>query len=300
MSLENGDFEGLSNLHELDVSFNPFTNLKIVDFEGLQNLQTLYLDATQITSIENGDFEGFNDLQVVSLRFNGITSIENGDFEGLVNLQRLSLNGNQIRSLENDDFLGLSNLQHLDVGGNQITSIEDGSFQGFDKLQILNLQENAITELNLTGATFGSLGTCGARPGFCVDSGEISDLILDHSVLNQGSFQSIIYATQFISNVSLVGLTFSDGNPANLSALLNIATLDNVRVDHALFNQYAAEFNAFDAIPGNTVTVVPEPSAFLLCTAASIMACVFHRRSRSSRSMENNFTGGRAAAARID
>ena len=64
--------------------------------------------------------------------------------------------------------------------------------------------------------------------------------------------------------MSLVGLTFSDVNPADLSNLLGIATLDKVTVNSSLFGLYADEFNAFDAMDGNTVTVVPEPSSLLL------------------------------------
>ena len=97
-------------------------------------------------------------------------------------------------------------------------------------------------------------------------------------MLSLGSFQAIVGETQSISNVSLVGLSFSDTSPDDLSNLLTLETLDNVRVDQALFDRYAAEFNAFDAIPGNTVTVVPEPSAIFLCTAAWILGWAFRQR----------------------
>ena len=97
-------------------------------------------------------------------------------------------------------------------------------------------------------------------------------------MLSLGSFQAIIGETQFISTASLVGLSFSDTSPDDLSNLLTLEGLDNVRVDQALFDRYAAEFNAFDAIPGNTVTVVPEPSAIFLCTAAWILGWAFRQR----------------------
>ena len=97
-------------------------------------------------------------------------------------------------------------------------------------------------------------------------------------MLSLGSFQAIIAATRSISTASLVGLSFSDTSPDDLSNLLTLEGLDNVRVDQALFDRYAAEFNAFDAIPGNTVTVVPEPSAIFLCTAAWILGWAFRQR----------------------
>lgn len=41
--------------------------------------------------------------------------------------------------------------------------------------------------------------------------------------------------------------------------LLRITRLDHVTVDQALFDLYADAFQAFDALDGNTVTVVPNP-----------------------------------------
>jgi hypothetical protein len=202
--------------------------------------------------------------QGLSLHGNQITSIENGDFQGLDNLRDLQLWNNRIASIENGAFDGLDNLQWLGLSGNQITSLENGAFRGLDNLRVLDLFRNQITELNLTGATFSALRGGYEIEGFHVDPSNIAGLTLDDAVLSQRSFQAIIGRTEFISKVSLVGLAFSDGSPANLSALLNIETLDYVRVDQALFDRYAAEFNAFDAIPGNSVTVVPEPQAAML------------------------------------
>jgi hypothetical protein len=45
---------------------------------------------------------------------------------------------------------------------------------------------------------------------------------------------------------------------------MSIPSLDNVRVDASLYNLYAAEFDAFAAIAGNMVAIVPEPSSALL------------------------------------
>ncbi|MCA9166757.1 MAG: PEP-CTERM sorting domain-containing protein, partial [Planctomycetales bacterium] len=48
-----------------------------------------------------------------------------------------------------------------------------------------------------------------------------------------------------------------DSNPDNLTSLLGIATLDNVTVDQALFDLYADEFDAFAAMDGKRLTLVP-------------------------------------------
>jgi len=115
--------------------------------------------------------------------------------------------------------------------------------------------------------------------GFCIDSSKITNVVLDSAVLSLGSFEAIIGETEFITSASLVGLTFSDTNPVDMRRLLDISTLDNVTVDKALFERYAAEFNAFAALPGNTVTVVPEPSAIGLL-AMGLLALVNAKRDR--------------------
>jgi Leucine-rich repeat (LRR) protein len=260
----------------------------IQDLDGatfLTSLQSLDLHSNQITSLENGDFDGLGNLKWLDLSGNQITSIEDGAFEGLSNLEELHLGlcafdfcfGNQTTTIENGDFQGLDNLQLLLLTNNQIASIENGAFQGLDNLQIIDLRRNSITNLNLTGATFGKL-----IAGIFADETEITDLSLDHAVLSQDSFQTIVSLTQYISNVSLVGLEFSHSTPANLSALLNISTLDNVRVDQGLFDRYATEFSAFDAILGNTVTMVPETEVTMLVLVA-VVGMASWRRFSSNR-----------------
>ena len=53
-----------------------------------------------------------------------------------------------------------------------------------------------------------------------------------------------------------MGLTFTDTNPLDLANLLRIRRLDHVTVDPFLLELYAGELGVFDAIEGNTVTVV--------------------------------------------
>ena len=263
-SIESGDFEGLNNLGRLDLGDNQITSIQRGDFEGLDNLQSLELSGSfvdnRIMSIESGSFAGLANLQFLDLSSIQITSIERRAFEGLNNLGRLDLNGNQITSIESGAFEGLNNLWWLELNDNPITSIERGAFEGLTNLQTLHLRDNQIMELNFTRATFENLSPCGSFIGFCVDGDKIASLILDDATLSQGSFDAIVRngfgQTLSITDVSLVGLMFSDENPSNLSSLLSITTLDNITVDQSLFDLYADEFNAFAAMDGNTVTVV--------------------------------------------
>ena len=188
-----------------------------------------------------------------------------------------------ITSVEPGDFNGLANLQTLDLSINGIASVEPGAFKGLTNLELLFLYENDLTELNLTAATFDHLQH-GRHPGieepgagFLVDSSEITLLVLDDAELSRGSFDAIVEQTTSIVNASLVGLTFTDSNPSNVSALLGIPTLNYVRLDPSLYSLYAAEFDNFATISGNTLTIVPEPTT---CTLALVSLCFVMSRRR--------------------
>lgn len=284
-SIESGDFDGLSNLRTLDLTWNEITSIERGDFDGLTQLTSLYLSANQISTIESGAFDGPSHLSWLSLYGNQLTRIERGDFDGLTQLKTLYLGGNQISTVESDDFDGLSDLSLLYLGENPITSIESGAFRGLNHLSSLYLGGlDELTELNLSGATFEALIPCESTPfgdfGFCIESDVVTSLKLDGAVLSASSFQAIIGETTSVSDVSLVGLSFSDTSPADLNNLLTIAILKNVRVDQALFDRYAAEFRAFDAISGNAVSVVPEPSttSFVLAGVLLLVAACPHSK----------------------
>ena len=56
--LEQGDFEGLTNLQKLWLNRSPITSIEQSGFEGLTNLQELWLDHNPTTSIEQGALWG--------------------------------------------------------------------------------------------------------------------------------------------------------------------------------------------------------------------------------------------------
>jgi hypothetical protein len=89
-----------------------------------------------------------------------------------------------------------------------------------------------------------------------VDGDEITSLILDEAVLNRDSFNVIVGETPSISNLSLVGLEFSDGDAAELYDLLKIEKLDSATVDQTPFNLDAKDFNTFAAMEDKSLTVI--------------------------------------------
>jgi hypothetical protein len=228
------------------------------------------LGGNQISSFERRDLVGLEDLQYLDLAANQLRAINGGTFEDLNRLQALDLSYNQIATINRGIFQGLASLEWLFLGSNPVTSIENGAFHGLDELLTLDLGRLPdLHELNLSEATFGRLIPCGAHiegysQGICVDSERITSLVLNDATLNIGSFDAIIGETSSIETASLVGLRFSDADPNDLSILLAIPTLNHVRVDGALYDRYVDEFDAFAALSGNTVTVVPEPAGTII------------------------------------
>lgn len=282
-SIERGDFDGLSNLQHLDMFDNRITVVERGDFAALTNVQQLELGSNRIAAVENGAFSELTELARLFLGFNQIATIEGGTFDGLTSLQNLVLQGNRIATLRSDALEGLTNLESLDLSENRMATIDSGAFSELANLQILVLARNNLAELNFAGATFEQLGT--PKPfvdgNLFIDRSKIKSLILDNATLNRASFEEIVGEASSITDASLVGLTFSDSNPADLDRLFDIRSLTNVWVHEALFDLYAEGFNSFDSIDGKTVTIteVGDCNKDRALTAADL-SCVYNTELR--------------------
>ncbi|XP_056008138.1 vasorin-like [Ostrea edulis] len=114
-------FRGLSrvptniptNTCELGLWNNAITTLENGIFDGLTNLQILGLWNNAITTLENGIFDGLTNLQILDLKYNRITTLQTGSFDELTNLHKLYLYGNKISTLPNGIFDALTNLETL-------------------------------------------------------------------------------------------------------------------------------------------------------------------------------------------
>ena len=256
-SIDEGDFRGLADLLELELSLNQISSIESGGFDGLANLRTLILNRNQISNIESGHFAGLSSLYRLELSLNQISSIERSDFDGLHNLRAIRLAGNQITSIDMGDFSGLPKLQDLILYGNPISSIESGAFSQSRNLRYLALPN--LTTLNLTGAVFESLLGCWPASEFGICTGGATSLILNSALLDLTSFLGIVREVREqsqMTDVSLVNLTFSDESPADMGNLLGIETLNTATIDANLFAMYADEFTAWDAVDGNTLTIV--------------------------------------------
>ena len=263
-SLEAGAFEDLTNLEWLGLGQNGISRLQPGTFSGLSNLEGLSLRENRITHLEAGVFDGLPRLSSLNFWSTPITRIEAGAFDGLSRLQSLDLSESQLTHVEAGVFQDLTNLRYLNLGDEfsfGVSSLEAGAFSGMTKLRTLLFNGNELEHLNFSGADLESLSRdCGYESGWfglCLSSSKPSRITLDDADLSSNSFKAIMqYASNRLLEASLVGLSFVDSNPEDMSLLLSPTNLSDLTIDTNLYSLYQDEFDAFAALEGKTLTIV--------------------------------------------
>ncbi|QDU59031.1 leucine-rich repeat domain-containing protein [Aeoliella mucimassa] len=264
-SINAGTFSGLTYTQKVDLSRNRLTSIEPDMFEGLVHPRTLDFSFNRIAHIDSESFQQLDTLLILDLERNDVTNVDSGTFDNLSNLKFLNLSRNQLTSIKSDTMSGLISLQSVTFQGNHIQSIASGALAGLNELEVINLIDNDFTELNLSHATLSKLRE------LWIDRDAIVSLRLDGSELSENAWDIITKRTTSIEDVSLVWMTFQNGNPSDLNSLLSKTSLHNVWVDPHLYSTYATEFDTFDAIAGNTVTIVPEPSTLATMLVAACL-----------------------------
>ncbi|XP_043289092.1 leucine-rich repeat-containing protein 15-like [Venturia canescens] len=150
--ITSGDFAGLRNLKELDLSNNKIERLDTGIFQSM-SLDTLYLNNNSLTHIKSGDFAGLHSLIKLDLLSNKIEQLENGVFES-TSLRFLYLQNNSLSELNGEECSGLNRLSTLDLAGYKILKIEKGFAKYLSNVTDLNLSNNPFKQLE-NGALFG-------------------------------------------------------------------------------------------------------------------------------------------------
>ena len=89
-ALAAGDFDGLTSLTTLDLSYNDLTSLPDGVFDELTSLTTLWLLHNDLTSLPDGVFDELTSLTELYLFNNGLTSLPDGVFDELVPVRKLA------------------------------------------------------------------------------------------------------------------------------------------------------------------------------------------------------------------
>ena len=147
LTLQDGDFTGLSNLDTLYVHHNGLSALPEDVFDGLSALTTLYLYNNKLTTLPIDLFDSLSSLEYLSLSFNGMTTLPSDVFDGLSSLTTLDLANNSIGELPDGVFDDLSSLEKLDLTSNSLEDVAADDFSGLTSLKDLRLAGNNLGEL---------------------------------------------------------------------------------------------------------------------------------------------------------
>ena len=95
------EFQHLSNLKELDLSFNLIYSISNNSFEKNDHLRMLYLNNNNITNVNI--FNSLKNLKHLRLQSNNISNI-NRAFKNIVQIEAINLSKNTITTLKSFDF----------------------------------------------------------------------------------------------------------------------------------------------------------------------------------------------------
>ena len=146
VTLQEGDFAGLTNLSQILLNNNSLAALPAGVFSGLTALRSLHLHSNSLTELPLGVFSGLTALRFLYLDDNSLTALPAGVFFSLTDLELLFLSNNNLMELSADVFSGLSRLWILDLYGNSLTALPGGVFSGLTALNTLELNGNPGSE----------------------------------------------------------------------------------------------------------------------------------------------------------
>ena len=146
-TLATADFDGLTSLRSLDLSYNDLVTLPAGAFEPLTALAKLSLGFNCLITLPVGAFTGLTSLRSLDLANNFLTALPVGAFDGLTALTSLLLWNNRLHTLPVEVFDGLTALTSLDLNDNRLRTLPAGVFDELTALTSLNLNHNYLRTL---------------------------------------------------------------------------------------------------------------------------------------------------------
>ena len=147
-SLKTGDFNGLTDLMELNLNSNDLSELPPNIFAGLTNLQSLNLSSNAFSTLLANIFADLTSLQTLLLNDNNeLETLPMNIFDGLTNLLTLDLSSNAFSTLPAKIFTGLTNLVSLDLSFSGLSELPANIFADLTSLETLLLNDNDLVTL---------------------------------------------------------------------------------------------------------------------------------------------------------
>ena len=166
-NVQTNEFKELTNLQTLKMNGDIYGDFRLAiqdgAFNGLGNLTELDCTNSSVTSIDRNTFQGLINLKNLSMGGNRISTLGANTFADMPNLTSLSMYGgsdptygSMITEIDSDAFNGLSNLQTLSLDQNDLTTLGVNAFAGLTSLNFLNLSNSNIPT-SVSASTFACL-----------------------------------------------------------------------------------------------------------------------------------------------
>ena len=147
LTLQDGDFAGLSQLGSLYIHKNGLSELPEDLFDGLSALTELYLYNNELTTLPSDLFDDLSSLETLSLSYNSLDELPSDVFDGLDSLKTLELDNNDLDELPVGLFEELSGLEKLVLTANSLEEVSGGDFEDLVNLKDLRLAANDLGEV---------------------------------------------------------------------------------------------------------------------------------------------------------
>jgi len=227
--------EEFTNLTNLDLSSNNFSNEQLQYLENLTNLEVLRLDSNNLSDLKA--IANLTKLRELSLNNNQIEDIS--ILANLTQLESLSLNYNSVSAIE--VVKKLTNLKEIYLDGNKISGL--GAIATLTKLEILSGNDNEIATLD----------------DFIHNLSQLRYLSLRNNQIKAEKMRPLVKLTQ-LQEVHLDGNQISDVRFLGVLSELRILTLTNNPIT--------------DSEPLNSLTNL-EPFYQQLCTTQLFLEMVY-------------------------
>lgn len=187
-----GIFGNLSELQELDLSYNRITDLPRNAFNGLQQLRCLNLSNNELSIIPFQAFHMLKNIEHLDLSSNQLISFLDNFFIDNRQLKVLQIQNNTIEHLSDNSLFGLEMLQYLDISRNRLLSIESHALTSLASLQVFDLSHNNISALStilfngLNQLKYVNLSKTELRllpDGIFASQSKLEELIIDETAL---------------------------------------------------------------------------------------------------------------------
>ncbi|RNA09095.1 leucine-rich repeat-containing 15 [Brachionus plicatilis] len=277
------DLSHFSNLNELNIHYNNFSNFEFnftQSFPNLYNLDIsdnflenvhiesksltrLYLNRNRINKLNGKMLDNLTNLGELHLESNLVAQIESSITHH--RLYRLYLSSNNLSKIPLSTFCGLKNLHQLRLSNNNLSEIPSSTFCGLKNLQELQLSNNNLSEipsstfcglknlrtLRLSNNNLGSINlSCLENvTSLYLSNVQLNGLIDEQKIGNLIRVNRLDLSNNYIQEIDFSNLPFINQNLASLTKLEYLGLGNNIIEVLKIFIFNQIELKKLEKIP---------------------------------------------------